>query len=253
MKRLSSHRVYGLVFVAGSVAAAVGIAACVSDDPGATSDVGGVDSGTPDTSSSAPPGPDANTPPVADPDAGEEITDGGGLPPEDEDDGGTTDLDGGFDGGVACATLTSGAYVESKCASLSKAHVGGDLTSGTYILTSVTALGSKDYCTGKGYVAYDHRGVLEVTASSATTATFEFLDQYKKTGIALGRPTTNRYDVEVSASGKTLSYTPQACAVKTAPTTAEFSTGALVDVKKRTITLKLPYGTGTANFYFVQQ
>ena len=58
----------------------------------------------------------------------------------------------------------------------------------------------------------------------------EFLDKYKKTGITLGRPTTNRYDVTVSASGTTLTYASQA-----------------------TITLRLPYGTGNAYFYFVAQ
>lgn len=251
MKRHSSHRVYALVFVASSLAGAVGIAACVSDElpVGAGPDAGGLDSATPDTSTPVNDG----APPVEVPDAGEEVTDGGGLPPEEDEDGGTTDLDGGFDGGAACASLTAGAYVQSGCATLSKIHVGGELTSGVYVLTTVTALGSKAFCEPDGgYIAYDHRGVLEVTASTATTATFEFLDQYRKTGPIIARPSTLRYDVSVAASGKVLSYTPQACALKTAPPSAEFSVGKNAESKK-TITLKLPYGKGTANFTFVQQ
>lgn len=250
----TSYRLYGLIFAACSVAAGVGIAACVSDSDtpaGETPDSSAADSATPDSSTPTATD-DASTP--TDPDAGEEITDGGGLPPEDDEDGGATDLDGGFDGGAACASLGVGTFVESSCAFLTKAMSGGDLSSGTYVLTSVAALGSKTYCAaGGGYVAYDHRGTLEVTATSTSAATFEFIDQYRKTGgNILTRPTTLRYDVAVAASGTTLTYTAQPCAAKAAPASALYSTGVTADSKK-TITLRLPYGTGSANFYYVEQ
>lgn len=239
-----------LVFVTFSVAGVLAIAACVSDEelPANTTPDGGNADGAASVDASST--EDASPTPV--PDGGEEIADGGGLPP-DEEDGGVTDLDGGFDAGPACDPLTAGAFVTTKCATLSPAHAGGDLVSGSYILVGVTSLGDATYCSkGGAYVAYDHRGALEITATSPSAATFEFLDQYRKTGGTITRPATIRYDVAV-ARGKaaSLTFTAQDCALKGAPTSALYSTGNVNG--KSTIVLRLPYGTGSANFYFVQQ
>lgn len=238
-----------LVLVSGSVA----VVACVGDDDSnpATPDGGALpEASTPDTSTTS---GDSAPPPVdAGPDA-EDITDGGGLPPED-DAGLDPDasLDAGFDAGPACTVLTPGAFVKSTCVSRVLLNTGGTLTTTSYVLTNVAVLGSTTFCGAGGtFVPYDHRGALKVTATSATTATFEFLDQYKKSGV-LVRPTSVRYDVDVSAASATLTYTPKACAQKPAPAKAGYSVGTDVNGKK-TLILRLPYGTGSANYRFVEQ
>jgi hypothetical protein len=237
-----------LALVSGSMA----VAACVGDEntSSPSPDAGAFpEAGTPDTSSAS---SDSGPPPV---DAGadaEEIADGGGLPPED-DAGLDTDagLDAGVDAGPACTVLTPGAFVTSTCVSRVLINAGGTLTTTDYQLTGVAVLGSTTFCgAGGGFAAYDHRGGLRVTAKSATTATFEFLDQYKKAG-AIVRPTSVRYDVEVSAASATLTYTPQACAAKPAPAKAGYS--VTTDGKgKKVLILRLPYGTGYANYRFTE-
>lgn len=182
---------------------------------------------------------------------GEDITDGGGLPPED--DAGLTDPDGGYDAGPSCALLTPGAFQQTSCSSRLPFLSGGVLTTANYQLANVVVLGSKTFCDPDGgtYTPYEHRGALEVTATSPTAATFEFLDQYRKVGGIVVRPTTVRYDVAVSASAATLTYTPEACAAKPAPGTAGYSVGTNASGKK-TLTLRLPYGSGTALFRYVE-
>ncbi len=220
-----------LALVSGSMA----VAACVGDENASSPspDAGAFpEAGTPDTSSAS---SDSGPPPV---DAGadaEEIADGGGLPPED-DAGLDTDagLDAGFDAGPACTVLTPGAFVTSTCVSRVLINAGGTLTTTDYQLTGVAVLGSTTFCgAGGGFAAYDHRGGLRVTAKSATTATFEFLD------------------LEVSAASATLTYTPQACAAKPAPAKAGYS--VTTDGKgKKVLILRLPYGTGYANYRFTE-
>lgn len=255
MKRISLARTT-LLLLLGTSAGALGIMACVSEEPapapaapdGSVPDPGNTqtDSGSNTTNDDGSTSIDAG-----DPDAGEIITDGGDLPPEE--DGGVTDPDGGFDAGPACAPLTPGAYVTSTCASISVLPSGGDLVSGTYVLDSVVVLGTATFCgAGGGFAAYDHRGALEVSATSTTSATFELLDQYKKSGGLLVRPTTVRYDVVANANKSTLTYTPQACALKAAPPSGSYTAGTLKTGKKF-ITLRLPYGAkGTANYRFVE-
>lgn len=241
-----------IVLAAGAAA----VAACVGDEdtasPGADGGTPEASTGTPDTSTSS---ADSSAPPPADAGADvEEISDGGGLLPEDDagadpDDGG---LDGGFDAGPACSTLTPGAFVTSTCASKALFLAGGALTTTKYVLSNVQVLGSPTFCgVGGGFAPYEHRGALEVTAKNATTATFEFVDQYRKAG-AITRPTPVRYDVTVAASGTTLTYTPTACAQKPAPAQAGYSVSTDANTGKKVLILRLPYGTGNANYRFVE-
>ena len=263
MKRAPLRRACTLVAVSAvsAVSAVLGgasIVACVSDEvPTPTAAPDGAappsDGSTTSPESSTSVDDDASNPPQdAGPDA-EDITDGGDLPPED--DGGITDPDGGFDAGPACDALKPGAFVTSTCSTLSRIHAGGALTSGTYQLTNVTVLGTKAFCiAGGGFVPYDHRGALQVTATSATSATFELLDQYRKAGgpIAL-RPTTVRYDVTAAANAAQLTFTPQECALTAAPSLVSYSVGTLAATGKKTITLRLPYGAkGSANYTFTE-
>lgn len=251
-RALSRLVLASLALVSGSMA----VAACVGDEESSSSspDAGTfpeAGTGTPDTSTGS---SDSGQPPVdAGPDA-EDIADGGGLPPEDDagvDPDPDAGLDAGFDAGPACSTLTPGAFVTSTCVSRVLINTGGTLTTTNYELTGVAVLGSTTFCAaGGGFAAYDHRGALKVTAKSATSATFEFIDQYKKAG-AIVRPTSVRYDVDVSASSATLTYTPQACAAKPAPAKAGYS--VTTDGKgKKVLILRLPYGTGNANYRFTE-
>lgn len=246
-----------LLFVLGVTATTMSVIACVNDDDptvgqptadGSVPESGATDPDTGNTTT----GDGAAPIDAGDLDAGETITDGGDLPPEEED-GGVTDPDGGFDAGPACGPLVAGAYVTSSCTSFTAIPAGGDLVSGTYVLDSVSVLGTATFCgAGGGFLPYDHRGVLEVSATSTTTATFELLDQYKKTGGILSRPTTIRYDVLANASKAQLTYTAQACALKTPPASGAYTAG-LLKTGKKYITLRLPYGSkGTANYRFVE-
>lgn len=178
---------------------------------------------------------------------GEEIISDGGAEPPAEEDGGLTDPDGGFDAGPACQTLTVGPFVKTTCAATPvRVGTGGDLTTTTYQLTSVTVLGNKAVCApGGGYEELEHRGTLQVTASSPTSATFEFIDQYKRSGPS--RVGTRRYDVAVTASGNKLTYTPQTCATSPAPAEATYYTGT--SAAKKTITLRLPWGASSEALY----
>lgn len=253
MKRRLAHGPWLILLTTSVAATAFVFAACDDSNVVSIPDPDG-SAAAPDGSSPQPdpatPVDDGAAPVDAGPDA-EDITDGGGLPPED--DGGTTDLDGGFDAGPTCAVLTTGAWHQTTCSSRSAILAGGTLTTTNYRLASVTVLGSKTFCgVGGGYVPYEHRGAVEVTATSATTATFEFLDQYRKVSATLTRPTSVRYDVAVSASGGQLTYTPQACAAKAAPGTAGFTVGVLAANGKKTLTLRLPYGTGSALYTYVE-
>lgn len=254
MKRARS-RTLAYLFVSSSVAAGAAalVVACVDDTSPAVSPT--PDGAAPlDSSSTQPPGNDGGTATTdgatdAGPDA-EEIVDGGGTLPE-EDAG--PDTDAGFDAGPACASLTTGAFVDTSCATLAPFLKGGSLETANYNLESVTVLGDKTFCGDGGrYVPFEHRGRLEVTATSATSATFEFLDQYrKKSGIVI-RPTSVRYDVSVAASATTLTFTPQACAAHAPPATAIFSSGVNPATLKRTLILRLPYGTGAALYRYVE-
>ena len=68
------------------------------------------------------------------------------------------------------------------------------------------------------------------------------------------RPTTVRYDVTATASSAQLTFTPQACALKTAPSQVSYSVGTDNATQKKTITLRLPYGAnGSANYTFTAQ
>ena len=256
MKRAPLLRRVWPVLVGSTILGSALVAACVGDETtppaatpdGSTPEVDGSTS-SPETST---PDTDASNPPQ---DAGadvEEITDGGDLPPED--DGGITELDGGFDAGPACDQLTPGPFVTSTCTTLVRIPSGGDLTSGTYELTRVVVLGGKTFCAaGGGFVAYEHRGALEITATSPTSAVFELLDQYRKPNPIPFRPTTVRYDVTVAASAAQLTFAPQECALKSAPSVVRFSVGSVAGSNKKTITLRLPYGAnGSADYTFTQ-
>jgi hypothetical protein len=207
-----------------------------------------------DSSTTPPSGNDGSVPGA---DAGadaEEIGDGGGLPPE-EDDSGLTDPDGGFDAGAACAVLTTGAFVNTQCSSRVQLMAGGALTTTNYQLASVVVIGSPTFCGNvgdAGYKEFLHRGALEVTADTPTTGTFEFVDQYRRPGALVVRATTVRYDVKVTAAGNGLVYTAQPCATKAAPPSATFTISAVAGSNKKAIVLRLPYGTGFALYRYVE-
>jgi hypothetical protein len=237
----------GRLLYVGAVAAAAAllVASCVGDTPNTSPTTQG-----PDGSTSDEPSPDTGAPDDAaapgDSSVVEEITDGGGLPEEDEDAG--LDDDAGIDAGPACGSLTPGPYVDTTCATFFTTPTGGSLTTTTYQLAGVTVLGAPAFCSGT-YQVYEHRGMLKVTATNNATARFEFVDYYRKDGSAL-RPTSVRYDVDVTASGTTLTYSPTACATRAAPSSASYWIGT--NGGKKQITLKLPYGTGSALYRFVQ-
>lgn len=232
----------GASIFAISACAAGLVAACSSDDSS--------------TSPVATPAADGSTTdPIPEPDAssgladagGEVIAEGGGLLPEDPDAG--PDTDAGVDAGPACGPVLAGGYSPSTCSNRVATFTGGALTTTTYTLSSVTVLGTSTFCSST-FTTYDHRGGLKVTATSPSAATFELIDGYRKPVIPFKLPTSYRYDAQVAASGTLLTYTAGACATKPAPATASYSVG--VDNGRKTIILRLPYGTGTALYRFVE-
>lgn len=249
MKHAHQRRTWLIVVPVSVLACAVTLGACANDDV------------------EIPASPDGSAEPPQDDDGGNEgdatadldggsdadaLVDGGdNLLPEDP---GGTDPDGGFDGGPSCAPLSLNSSVRSTCALPSKkAYGGGDLTSGSFQLTSVTVFGDEPFC-AKAFVAYDHRGALEITANSETEATFEFIDQYSQASSIVSpsktKFTTVRYDVTASATGAKLTYTPLDCAHKDTPKSASYTAGT--DEKGRpTLVLQLPYGKTTADYSFV--
>jgi hypothetical protein len=204
-----------------------------------------------DATTSDPP-PDSATPLDAGGDAGE-ITADGDLPDLDLD-GGAGDGDGGIDAGGACAALTSGAYVDSSCSSKLAVYAGGALTTTTYDLTSVQALGSVAYC-ATTFKVLEHKGALVATAASPTTARFQFLEQYReKTNIPIKSVVTVRHDVDVAAAGNALTFTPVAsCPGAKAPPAGATYTVPVSKGGKKLLTLVLPYGKGTAVYRFTER
>ena len=170
-----------------------------------------------------------------------------------EDDAGTTDDDAGVDAGPSCSKLTTGPFVTATCSATLPSAKGGALTTTTYTLTGVEVYSAS--CSKLGLLnPYEHRGALEVTATSGTTATFAFIDQYRKPPKppVLSRITTRQYSVDVTASGGNLTFTPLACNPGSAPATASYRL-ATVNGKK-TMFLGLPYGSGsTATYIFTEQ
>jgi len=141
-----------------------------------------------------------------------------------------------------------GDFVTTTCAT-SPTRLGraGALTTTTYELTAVTVLGNPTVCrSGGGYEAREHRGGLKVTATSGTTATFEFLDQFRRPGAA--RVSVRRWDVDVEAKDGRLTFTPRACSVNSPPTETSYSTGPAAGGKK-TLTLRLPWGASSEAIY----
>jgi hypothetical protein len=224
--------------------------ACSGADPSdAAAEIdAGADATTADPTPSEP-SPDSAAPV----DAGE-ITADGDLPDLDLD-GGAGDGDGGVDAGASCAALTSGAYVDSTCYSSKTLYAGGALTSTTYDLTSVQALGSVTYC-ATTFKVVEHKGVLVATAASPTTARFQFLEQYtEKTNIPIKRVAMVRHDVDVTAVGNALTFTPAASCpgAKAPPAGASYSVATLKGGKKQ-LTLVLPYGAkGSAIYRFTER
>ncbi len=243
----NNRRALKLLLLTSTLAGGLLVFACSDDEtttPPATSPDGSIS--TSDSSTTPPSTADSSTTPTdAGDDGGELITDGGGVLPEE--DGG--DPDAGFDAGPACQTLTPGAFVDTACASRVAILQGGDLVTATYDLVSVTVLGSVSFCgVGGGYIPYEHRGALRVTATSAKNATFEFLDQYRKKQNIVVRPTSVRYDVTAASAAATLTFTELPCKSKAPPTTATYSVSAVNG--KKAIVLRLPYGTGFALYRY---
>jgi len=216
------------------VAACVGDAAPPADLPAA--------SASPDGQAPVP-AKDAAVPPA---DAGDEL-EGGGLLPIDPDAG--LDTDAGIDAGPACGTVVPGRYATTTCSSRAIIMAGGALTTATYQLEAVTVLGSVAFC-GADFTAYEHRGGLKVTATSDTEATFELFDLYRKPSLPPVTPTSHRYDAKVVANGNQLTLSPSACAQKPAPSTAAYS--ATTTSGKKSLLLRLPYGSGSALYRFVE-
>ena len=248
--RLVSARTAIVVSVV--LGATASIVACVGDAFSVGGD--GVDAGTEGDFE----GGDQPVAPTGPSDAGldgayEEITEGGGGGELEEEDGGLDD-DGGVDAGPACGAVTVGEYAKSGCSTIIVRPAGGALTTAEYELTKVTVVGTLEVC-GKGgtYVAYDHRGGLKVTATSATTATFEFMDQYRKSGGGLiVRSTTVRWDADVTTSGGNIAFAQRDCALKPAPEKGTY-TASVDKVGKKVLSLRIPYGNGTAIYSFVEK
>ncbi len=181
----------------------------------------------------------------ADDDAG--VLDGGGLLPLEPDAG--VDEDAGVDAGPSCSSVLTGTqYSTSTCSSALGIVTGGALTTATYVLKSIVLVGSQSFC-ASAFTPYDHRAGLIVTASSPSAAKFQFVDFYRKTGSVV-RPTSYRYDADVVASSALLTFTPRSCATRPAPSTAKYS--VTTDNGKKAIVIRLPYGTGSAMYRFVE-
>lgn len=231
---------------ASAVAMAALMVACVGDVSPSTAPR--VD-GTSTTDSARPvpdpaPGSDAST---AARDASDEL-EGGGLLPIEPDAG--FDTDAGVDAGPACVTVTPAGYSSSTCSSRVVSMVGGALTTTTYELAGVTVVGSAAFC-GTEFVPYEHRGGLEVTATSPTAATFRFFDLYRRPSLPPVTPSNQRYDATVVASGNQLTLGPTACAQKPAPASASYS--VVANGAKKELHLRLPYGAGSAIYKFVER
>ena len=247
MKRLfTTQRALVTIFLSAGACLA---GACVSDPPLdlPSSDAGGLDA-TFDSGGSVDPQPNEDA--GDDLDATVVVTDGGDYPDFPDDDAGDEDA-GPPDAGVGCAALTPGEFYDSTCSSKIAPLKGGNLVSGTYQLYKIDVIGDAAFC--RGFTVYQHRGALEVTATSADRD-LQYIDQYRpKDDIIIRRPVTVRYDVEVAAKGEALAYTGSAACPgnATRPRSAQFETGMISG--KNAIVLLLPYGrSGQALHYFIE-
>jgi hypothetical protein len=231
-------------------ACAVTFTACTGDDAPVPAEPGS-------DASTAPPNPNPDPDPDPGPtDAGadvEEITDGGDLPDFDLDAG---DDDGGVDAGSGCASLTAGAWIDSKCSSLLTRASTGSLTTATYDLASVTVLGDATFCADT-FQVFQHSGQLVVTASSSTTGTIQYLEYYRPKGV-LARPKTKRFDADVTSvidgNLTKLELTPTAgCpGASPPPSPITYSTGTNAAGKK-VFVMRMPYGkSGWARYSFIE-
>lgn len=245
MKRIGPTAVFALAAAAGGFCAMV---ACGDDE--ATIDAA-PDGGSVTPTPNAPPPSGSND--GGTPEDAAVLDDGGGSNPDD--DGGFVDEDGGYDAGVHCDELPLGSKVTTTCSPLLPKDTGGELTTTSYELKSVTIVGTKGFCTGDGgYIANTYAGYLEVTASDATHALLEYYDQHRRTGPIISRPAAVRFDMNVVASDNKLNGTPTDCTSNGAPSKFEnvgYTVGA--DGEKKTLALTLPIGRGgSARFLYVE-
>jgi hypothetical protein len=167
-----------------------------------------------------------------------------------EDGGTVSDAGAGSDASAlpaVCPPVLTGASRLSTCAYILP-PTGGTIATANYYLQSVTMFGTTFTCRETTNV--DHRGGLSITMNTGTSGTLAFVDQAKTGTWSLYA--TVRYDVDfVQADATTLSLTNKACATRTAPTAVKFTAGVTSEGKK-TIVLRMPAGTRTADYRFVE-
>jgi hypothetical protein len=151
----ASFAVVGLVF-----------AACGGDDVAvndSSADGGNADSTTGDDGSASP--DSATSTDAGTGDDGGDITDGGANFGDGSTDDGGDLVDGG-----ECNTVALGPSLMSDCSSTIPNNAGGAIVAGTYTLTKVTDLGSKNFCANT-FTAVPFKGAL-VLASGITSGSF---------------------------------------------------------------------------------
>jgi hypothetical protein len=231
MNRASRPLTGRLVIPAFSLMAIVGVVvAC-----GGTDDAVGANA--PDAGSS----PDGSTEDAsATADGGGALSDGG---TEAIGDGGANlDPDAGTDaplpdGGKCNELANSAKAIVSTCASIAPVLGGGSVVTGTYVLASVTALGTPNFCNAQ-FVATGLRQTFQV---SATATGFE-----GQTVTEIGGGGGRRRSQTITAQQT------QLILAQTCPTsetlTARYASG-VVNGKQRLV-LRLPYGKGEALYVY---
>jgi hypothetical protein len=231
-----------------AIATTAAIVACSGDDPAVVD----LPDGGPsiDGDGSSPVNPTGDSGPVApeDLDGGLITDDDGGLPSEEEPDGGEEEIDAGTspDGGVlTCGpAIGSGAAITSSCVSVRSLALGGTIASGTYDLTSYTVLAAAKTCSA--YTPQSFGGRLEVEAGGAA-GSYLLKERYQRTGLIVKAPNKT---FEATASGTTLNVVQQ-CGAAVADADWAFSAGVNKGGKAY-VSYTRTVGTGTVRFIWTK-
>lgn len=166
-------------------------------------------------------------------DGGTEVIGDGGAN-LDPDAGADTPLP---DGGKCNELANSAKAVVSTCTSSAPVLGGGNVVTGTYTLTSVTALGTSSFCSTQ-FVA---TGIKQTFQVAATATGFE-----GQTVTEIGGGGARRRSQTITAQGAQLTLAQTCSDAETV--TARYASG-LVKGKQRLV-LRLPYGKGEALYVY---
>ncbi len=178
------------------------------------------------------------------------VTEEGDLPDIDPDAGGFA-YDGGLIAVPGCLQLTPGPYASSTCSSSTRLMSNVGLQSGTYVLSSVTVLGTTGFCADT-FKTLDHSGALVIDAASPAQGTLRFMERYRSKANPLVFAATTWTASATTGGGSLTLALPGTCLSGKAPPSASvFGSGS--SSGKKFIVLTLPYGaSGKARYRFVE-